>query len=181
MLMSLIMTGCKNAKKEPPVTEKQRNTLNIDSLVDAENPVKAIIAIEDVISAEWETGDSMHGLTAAQKNFHYIQQLEREINNGGFGQYFYNSTGDYAHETLVALQTIGADHTAGMLQKAINEFPEQTVPKERQKRQEILGRIEEKAEPVWIKLDDEFYSPGSDNLETLCIAYIRKNKKDFEK
>ena len=36
-----------------------------------------------------------------------IEDLEAEINNGGFHQYFYNSAGDNTAETIQALETIG--------------------------------------------------------------------------
>jgi hypothetical protein len=37
-----------------------------------------------------------------------VSNLEAEINNGGFDQYFFNSTGDRTAETIRALELIGA-------------------------------------------------------------------------
>src|ERR1051326_3648521 len=45
--------------------------------------------------------------------------LENDVNNGGFNQYFFNSSGQYAYQTLDALKLIGADVHYMLLQKAI--------------------------------------------------------------
>jgi hypothetical protein len=117
-------------------------------------------------------------LTEPQKNFYFNQNLEREINNGGFNQFFYNSSGDFAHETLTSLRTIGANKTADILQQAIDQFPDSTVPKDRAKRQEILEQIENTADEVWEQLDQAFYK-YEDNLYNLNIEYIKQNRNSF--
>jgi hypothetical protein len=38
----------------------------------------------------------------------FIDDLEAEVNNGGFHQYFYNSAGDNTAEAIRALEEIGA-------------------------------------------------------------------------
>ena len=46
-------------------------------------------------------------LCPAEQVFICIDQLEREVNNGGFHQFFWNSAGDNTPETLAALEQIG--------------------------------------------------------------------------
>jgi hypothetical protein len=104
--------------------------------------------------------------------------LEREINNGGFNQYFFNSSGDFAHKTVQSLQTIGANKTADILQKAIDQFPNSNVPEDRTERQEILEQIQETADVVWEDLDQKFFS-YEDDLNTLNIEFVRKNRDKF--
>ena len=51
-----------------------------------------------------------------------ITQLEMEINNGGFNQYFFNSSGQNCFKTLEALELRGDQHSirlAQLLEKAI--------------------------------------------------------------
>ena len=53
-----------------------------------------------------------------------VHRLEAEVNNGGFHQFFLNSSGAYVRETIDALSAIGADHTKVLLQRAVQAcFP----------------------------------------------------------
>ena len=120
----------------------------------------------------------MDKLTEQQKQFYYNQCLEREINNGGFNQYFFNSSGDFSHKTIQSLLAIGANKTAEILQKAIDQFPNGNVPEDRTKRQDILEQIQETADPFWEELDQKFFT-YEDDLNTLNIEFIRKNNDKF--
>src|SRR5690554_5542065 len=108
----------------------------------------------------------------------YGESLDREINNGGFNQYFINSSGDNSHETILSLKSIGADKTATILQKAIEQFPDKAVPKDRDERIEVVEQIEEIADEIWSELDEKFYE-YEDDLNSLNIEYIKKYKDFF--
>ena len=154
------------------------NKPDLDTLLSSTDTNNAIIEIDNYVCKLCSYGDILHSLTQPQKNFYFNQNLEREINNGGFNQYFYNSSGDFAHETIVSLQTIGATKTADILQQAINQFPNSTVPRDRAKRQEVLAQIEEVADEVWEQLNQTFYK-YQDNLNELNIEYIKQKRSSF--
>jgi len=157
---------------------QSENKPDIDALLSSPDTNNAIIEIDYYVCKLCSYGDTLDRLTEAQKNFYFNQNLEREINNGGFNQYFYNSSGDFAHETITSLRKIGADKTAVILQKAIDQFPDSTVPKDRTNRQEILEQIEDTANEVWEQLDQAFYK-YEDNLYDLNIEYIKQNRNSF--
>ena len=48
-----------------------------------------------------------------------VHQLEAQVNNGGFDQFFFNSSGAYTLDTISALETIGAHSTAKLLCDAV--------------------------------------------------------------
>ena len=48
-----------------------------------------------------------------------VHMLEAEVNNGGFDQFFINSSGQFAIQTLDALEAIGAPQTKELLQAAL--------------------------------------------------------------
>lgn len=154
------------------------NKPDIDALLSSPDTNNAIIEIDNYVCKLCSYGNNLDRLTEPQKNFYFNQNLEREINNGGFNQYFYNSSGDFAHETIVSLQTIGANKTADILQQAIDQFPNSAVPKDRAKRQEVLEQIEEQADKVWEQLDQTF-NKCEDNLYDLNIEYIKQNRSSF--
>lgn len=120
----------------------------------------------------------MEKLTEPQKTFYFNQYLEKEINNGGFNQYFYNSSGDFAHQTIISLRQINANKTADILQLAIDQFPNSTVPKEHSVRQEILEKIEVEANETWEQLDKRFLE-YEDNLYDLNIEFIKQKRSSF--
>lgn len=108
----------------------------------------------------------MDELTEPQKVFYFNQTLEREVNNGGFDQYFTNSGSENAYETIASLKAIEANITANILQRAIDL---------------VLGLVEKNEEisyETWDKLDNEFYN-YEDNLNVLNIEYIKKYKEFF--
>lgn len=154
------------------------NKPDIDTLLSSPDTNNAIIEIDNYVCKLCSYGDTLDRLTEPQKIFYFNQNLEREINNGGFNQYFYNSSGDFAHDTIISLRTIGADKTADILQKAIDQFPNSTVSKDRAKRQEVLEQIEGAANEVWEQLDQTFYK-YEDDLNELNIQYIKQNRSSF--
>ncbi|MBS1607941.1 MAG: DMP19 family protein [Bacteroidetes bacterium] len=151
---------------------------NLQGLLNSENKNSSIIELDNFIGEACNYGENMNVLTEPQKMFYINQNLEREINNGGFNQYFSNSAGKYAHETISSLEAIGAIHTAGILQKAIDQFPEKKVPKDRRERMEMVEEIEDDVNDIWEDLDREFYK-YTDNLNSLNLEYIKKNKEFF--
>lgn len=47
-----------------------------------------------------------------------INELETEVNNGGFFQFFANTSGEFTDETIEGLKIIGAEYTRNLLIKA---------------------------------------------------------------
>jgi len=147
---------------------------NLDSLLISEDINKSIIEIDNFTSGFSDINE----LSNPQKIFHYVQELEREVNNGGFNQYFWNSSGDYAMDTVEALKAIGANKTATIVQKAIDRFPNANVPVNKDEREELVEKIEETANPVWNELDQKFFL-YEDDINTLNIEFIKKNRTEF--
>lgn len=108
----------------------------------------------------------------------YIENLEREINNGGFSQFFSNSSGNHAKETVQALKEIKANKTATLLEKAIQQFPDSNVPSDRRKREDIMEKMEDNAYEVWDELDNSFYK-YEDNITELLLDFVKNNIDDF--
>jgi len=156
----------------------ENKKLNLSSLLSSEDANDIVIKLDNYIGELCSLGDEIDKLTEEQKLFYYNQCLEREINNGGFSQYFFNSSGDFTHQTLQSLQTIGATKTADILQKAIDQFPDKKVPHDRNERKEILEQIEETVSPIWEELDQKFLKYEED-LNTMHIEFVKKNMDKF--
>lgn len=98
-----------------------------------------------------------------------IDELEAEINNGGFDQFFFNSAGDNTAETIEALIKIGATHTAEIVTKAASKFPGDMQPKDRNSRQIVLDSISPNSD-AFEEYDEEFLV-YEDDLASLIANY----------
>jgi hypothetical protein len=143
----------------------------IDELVDR---------IGDRICELCEYGDRLDKLSETQRVYYLKQMLEVEVCNGGFDQFYFNSAGDHAHETVLALLKIGAVETAKTVQSANAQFPGQQVPRDRVERWKVMETIRGNAAALWSSLGDQFYLQWGD-LTDLTTAFIQKNFEDFLK
>src|SRR5579862_1167371 len=106
-----------------------------------------------------------------QRVFSAIWALESEVNNGGFTQYFLNSSAESASFVVQALEIIGAPKTASICNRAIvTAFPSglpATVEAIRSVAADFPDEIPEKLET----LDQEFFAYPH-NLTDLLFAYV---------
>ena len=117
----------------------------------------------EIVQKKCKNGEKITKLNPVERVIYLISEFEAEVNNGGFDQYFINSSGKYASETIECLKKIEAFHTAGLLKEAIETIATA-------KSEEDLAEIEGKLD----KLDDRFYK-YEDNLSELQVKYIKGN------
>ena len=150
----------------------------LPSLLQMENEEVALMELDTFLNEISMYGDNLHELSDAQRTIFLNVALEREINNGGFNQYFFNSAGDYAYQTVDSLREVGAYTMADILQEAINLFPNGELPEDQFERQEVLEEIEGTASEKWFELDDRFLA-YPENLLELNMDFIRANTDQF--
>ena len=147
-----------------------------EELLDEEYEVNTFV--EDTFAAICQTcsdGERLDALNPHQRIIYVTQTLEQEVNNGGFSQYFYNSSGDLANELVDAFTAIGAHKTAAICKNALSAF-KGAVPTDRTERQAMLDRM--RADKLWTKCDDAFYEYEED-LEDLNHSYILAHPESF--
>jgi hypothetical protein len=112
-----------------------------------------------------------------QKVFSAIWEVESEVNNGGFSQYFLNSSDETASFVVEALGTIGAPETADICKRAIATAFPAGLPGSEETRSaaaffpaEVLDALE--------SLDQEFFSYPHD-LTDLLFAYVSQHPEEF--
>jgi len=151
---------------------------DIEFLINSPNINNSIIQLDNYICELCGWGETLSNLNQAQQILYFNQNLEREVNNGGFNIYFLNSAGNFAHETIKSLQAIGANHTAELLQQAIDEFPASKVPTDRSSRQKLVMQFSKEVKDKWHDLDNKFFE-YKDDLNSLNMDYVKDNKKLF--
>ena len=154
------------------------NKPDIGKLLESTNLNNSIIELDNYICALCEWGSNLPALSQPQIVFYFNQELEREINNGGFDQYFHNTSGGYANDTIATLTLIGATKTAKILESAIEMFPDNNVPTDKWLRNDILESIRDKATSSWEELEVQFFK-YEDDLNTLNMEFVKKNTEHF--
>jgi hypothetical protein len=96
--------------------------------------------------------------------------LDAEVNNGGFHQYYANSRGRLATQTVGALELIAANETASMLVAANRDIPFFPLPESRDERFALLETVAETAR--FSALESEYYEQREDRIHLLA-QYIR--------
>jgi len=142
--------------------------------VDAEK----ITRIGEIIGKKNPKKDNFSNLNEFEKTFIYLDVLEDNVTNGGFIQFFFNSSGQFTHEVFQAYLTIKAENTVDILTKAIYLFPVIPVPKNLRIRQQILMEKNTNID-LWDELDTQFYK-YEDNIISLTLAYVRNNIAHFD-
>ena len=105
---------------------------------------------------------------------------QSEVRNGGFGQYFSNSTGVLAPEAVVAFRKLGMPRTAAAVEKAMSFFGS-PYPRDREARDEALeagfARFGEDFDP-FVEADDAFFESIEEEaggFERAADAYAEAN------
>jgi hypothetical protein len=122
-------------------------------------------------------------LGPAARSLWHIGCFQGEVINGGVSQFFSNSAGNWAHESLAALRQVGASLCVGLLEKALTLFPDGVAPVDRQKRCELLFAFEEREPQFLEELSQEFYkrvdalgSVPEEDLTALQLAFMQAHR-----
>lgn len=124
----------------------------------------------DAVSDKYNAG-GFEALNDKELAIYTIWWLEAEVNNGGFYQYFWNSTGDHAEVALNSLDKIGATRTASLLRQAMDIAFGGVPPTSRLDRQNKLEVDEDAKMDKLGELDSEFYRYSEDFYKMLD-AYV---------
>jgi hypothetical protein len=101
-----------------------------------------------------------------EKYFFMVGKILMEVNNGGFDQYFLNTEGIYARDTLHILNEIGEFNFSKLLSEAVNIFES--------------DKTDDEKYDAFDQLDNDFYdfkSIAYKNLYDKFIGYIRDRVK----
>lgn len=163
---------------------KGRRTL--DDYLSEEEPVAALWPdMVDIVYHDSPRVARPERLGTAAQTLWHAGCFEGEVINGGISQFFSNSSGDRAHESLASLQEIGAVICVALLEKALTLFPESAAPADRQKRCELLFVFEnqnpqflEELSLVFYKRVDALGSVPDEDLTALQLAFMQAHRND---
>ena len=164
---------------QTPITQNENS---IDEILKIENQVICVQTLEKYIYEKLHDKTDLASLNQKQRNFILNENILREVNNGGFKQFYLNSSGEFAHETISSLRAIGAIKTSKIVEEANRLFPNQIVPKDRSKRINTITNLDEQVLTKFSLLEKKFYKSDPleiDSIAALQIKYVKENKDSF--
>jgi hypothetical protein len=117
-------------------------------------------------------------LSAPERVFLLIWELESEVNNGGFHQYFHNSSGAGAPHIVAALKAIGAQATAAIAQRALNAVNSVINWSRDADRQASIKALPSATRQTLEDLDQEYYACRED-LTPLLYKYVAEHRSEI--
>lgn len=116
--------------------------------------------VRDLLETRWERL-GYDRLLAEERDYLLVWWLQAEASNGTLHQYFSNSTGDQAEETLAALNRMGASNAHRILSKAVSAFGQAGYCADRAERNRRLALIPDQYE-VFQQITDELFEESED-------------------
>lgn len=122
------------------------------------------VLYSSLIDRVWHSSAGFDGLSDAEKSYYALTLFQDEVNNGGFHQFFFNSSGDHYNLVETALVSLDEPKTLELLHQAKQiSFPESDVPADLETRRNRIPFPQPgSSRPEWAKkldeLDQRFYS-----------------------
>lgn len=113
-----------------------------------------------------------------EKVFSSVWAVESEVNNGGFSQYFLNSSAETVAFVSEALETIGAPHTADICRRAISCAFRDGLPPTADAISSMAADFSEETLEELEALDNEFFAYPHD-LTELLFAFVSLHPEEF--
>jgi hypothetical protein len=131
-----------------------------------------LLALEEALNQKAaDTGEQ--DLTDEERIVLAVEAMEREVNNGGFGQFFANASGQYAPILVDSLLTIGCPETANVASGAINALGVQDFTPEA-----LEAALESENEERDEQLEecDGLYSGSGEDIAGQLFEFIRAHQ-----
>jgi hypothetical protein len=139
---------------------------------------------ESLVKRVHKDDEGFSGLSPSEQKYFAARVLVGEVYNGGFHQYFCNSSADHYSRVLEILVEVGAPRSLHLLREAKEAvFGKRPLPKRLIERRAMLSSISEAHGPVSEKLDqlDKLFWEDPDGLDERIEKFAEANalRKDF--
>jgi len=150
--------------------------------------VDQLLALEDtyridslVLAFEWgimirAERDGYETLTTAEMTVLAIEALEAQVNNGGYSQFFFNTTNQYISVIVPALLRIGCVKVAAITEEAIAALG--TPPLSDSQIQHAVCDYTDAAARTLSDCSNRFFD-YPEPIEHMLFAFIKENKSEI--
>ncbi|AKD58319.1 hypothetical protein SD10_04085 [Spirosoma radiotolerans] len=158
-----------------------------EQIIDTTSDEKLLQVVFDNLSqklptsyTEEEEYETVQGWNKSRQAIYMIWILESEVNNGGYNQFYANSSGQYSRYLPGALKLVGADRLADLTQRANNVFEKETNKHNENQDGAPTDLSQSYGANLFKRFDDEFYELAEvDSLSQIQVDFIRNHKEKF--
>jgi hypothetical protein len=156
-----------------------------NEIIDNTEDKKLLQIVFDSISEKVSWDDEalieiLMALNESRRAIFVIWCLDGQVNNGGFNQFYFNSTGRLANLIPPAMKLIGAIKLADLVNRANKTYEAENSIITYHQDGTLEGFSKSYEENPLNKFDSEYYNLcETENLEQLQINYVRINKIEF--
>jgi len=129
-----------------------------------------------IYDGEKKYNEDLSKFTLPQRYVFAIQWYVAEVNNGGHGQFYYNSSGIVYPDALQGFQEIGHQQAYDILKETI-ALAGGKIPLDRARREKLFDSLSDSQYDAIEELDMDFY--GITDLDEKIMAYVKANESDF--
>jgi hypothetical protein len=127
-------------------------------------------------SKVYSEGGGFHTLTKTEKTYWALNLLEGEVYNGGFDQFFHNSSGSHYLLVTEGLKALGAEQSLSLLHKAKQIlFADRGVPENTTERRTLLLDLFPESTPDSLNALDDAYWKNPDQLGEKLETFALQN------
>lgn len=105
--------------------------------------------------------------------------VENQVENGGFNQFFWNSSSQFTEEALAGFQLIGATEHSKVMEEAIAIRVDRQPEEETFWSEDTNAAFREFRTHTDLKQVDDAYYGLTEDLQALRIKYIREHPEQF--
>ena len=132
----------------------------------------------DRILERQEDGDADGVLTPEQRRYIAVSDLDGEIGNGGFSQYFMNSSGNEWPDAIAGFAELGMPKRLAIVKEAIAVFGGNEPSTNREQRQQQLSRIYRKNEVIFSEMENRYYA-CTESIDACAARYVLAHPDAF--
>ncbi len=133
-----------------------------------------VLAFEQALQEKAESA----ALSEVERDVLAVEALEREVNNGGYRQFFENSSVEFAPTIVDALRRIGCAGTAEITARAVAELGD-VAALTPEHIEQLLQDDDEERDERWSACDEAYYGAGEDIAGQL-FSYLKRNRASVQ-
>jgi len=184
----LFQTNKSNIQSSKEISYFQDIPINIvltEELIDNTLDIDLVFLVFDNLSLKFPDDnmseyDTVMTWNKQRQAIYMIWWFEGQVCNGGYNQFYFNSSGEFYVHLPYALHLIGADKIADLTQRANDLYESQFEQITKLHDGTIEGFINSYKDNLLNQIDTEFFELSTKEvLYDLMVAYVRKNKIHF--
>jgi hypothetical protein len=134
--------------------------------------------IDSIVLAFEAALDGRDKLSTAERVVLSIEAIEREVNNGGFNQFFVNSSCVFSPYVVESLNLIGCPQTAELFNKAINLLGVEDFF-DSDALEDAACEADDDLMERFNALDEIYYAGAEGPIANNLFEFIKKNKNEI--